>query len=78
MGSAIGTPAFMSPEQAHGRLDLLGPASDVFALGAILYDILTGRPPYLGDDILRKARHADYVPPGKSTARFQSRWKRSV
>jgi serine/threonine protein kinase/tetratricopeptide (TPR) repeat protein len=46
MGSALGTPAFMSPEQADGRLDELGPASDVYSLGATLYCLLTGVPPF--------------------------------
>jgi serine/threonine protein kinase len=63
MGAAVGTPAFMSPEQAEGRLDLVGPASDVFSLGATLYQVLTGRPPYLGDDALRQAQAARFPPP---------------
>jgi len=47
-GDILGTPAFMSPEQAAGSVNLVGPASDVYALGAILYCLLTGRLPYEG------------------------------
>src|SRR5262249_2284290 len=46
MGSAIGTPAYMSPEQAAGQLDKLGPASDIYSLGATLYALLTGQAPF--------------------------------
>ncbi|MBK8978767.1 MAG: SUMF1/EgtB/PvdO family nonheme iron enzyme [Planctomycetes bacterium] len=48
-GSVMGTPAYMPPEQARGDVDQMDERSDVFALGAILCEILTGQPPYVGD-----------------------------
>jgi serine/threonine-protein kinase len=50
-GSALGTPAYMSPEQARGELNRLGPRSDVYSLGATLYCLLTGKPPVENDDL---------------------------
>jgi tetratricopeptide (TPR) repeat protein len=67
-GSALGTPAYMSPEQAAGRLDLLGPASDIYGLGATLYALLTGQPPFRGSDkgeVLRQVQRGAVVPPRK-------------
>jgi serine/threonine protein kinase len=65
-GEAMGTPAYMSPEQAEGNLETLGPRSDVYSLGATLYYLLTGKPPLEGDDIvalLRAAQKGEFPPP---------------
>jgi serine/threonine protein kinase/Flp pilus assembly protein TadD len=65
-GSAIGTPAFMSPEQAAGRIEQLGPASDVYSLGATLYCLLTGKAPIGGsdvEDVLRHVERGEVLPP---------------
>ena len=51
-GAVVGTLAYMPPEQAEGNLDKLGPRSDVYGLGAILYDLLTGKFPNTGDSVL--------------------------
>ncbi len=64
-GSALGTPGYMSPEQAEGHLDRLGPRSDVYSLGATLYYLLTGRRPVEGDigEMLRAVRLGEFAPP---------------
>src|SRR5262249_22561901 len=65
-GEIMGTPSYMAPEQAEGRLHQIGPATDIHARGAILYDMLTGRPPFQAATVLEtleQVRSQDPVPP---------------
>jgi serine/threonine protein kinase len=65
-GQPIGTPAYMSPEQAAGKLDELCPASDVYSLGATLYHLLCGKAPFEGKDyvdIAREVQRGEFVRP---------------
>jgi serine/threonine protein kinase len=65
-GSALGTPAYMSPEQAQGKLAELGPGSDVYSLGASLYVLLTGQAAFKGDEVtelLEKVRSGQFASP---------------
>ncbi len=64
-GAALGTPSYMAPEQVAGQRSALGPATDVHAIGSILYEVLTGRPPFLGDSVaetMRQIQVQDPVP----------------
>jgi serine/threonine protein kinase/tetratricopeptide (TPR) repeat protein len=65
-GAVVGTPAYMSPEQAQGKLDALGPATDVYSLGATFFCVLTGRPPVADGnpvEVLEKVRCGDVLAP---------------
>jgi len=72
-GVAIGTPGYMAPEQVEGRVADIGPATDVYGLGAIMYEVLTLQRPFVGTsdaDCMQRILHEDPLPP--------SRWRSDI
>jgi WD40 repeat protein/serine/threonine protein kinase len=76
-GLIMGTANYMSPEQAAGKTHAIGPTSDVYALGAILYELLTGRPPFRGESDLETALHVQRDEP-VSPSRLRPRTPRDL
>lgn len=66
-GTVIGTPQYMAPEQAEGRLAAIGPATDIYAMGVILYEMLAGHPPIKGTTDADTLRRVVYVDPPRLT-----------
>lgn len=71
-GAVVGTPSYMAPEQAWGKKGEVGPAVDIYALGAVLYEMLTGRPPFVAEtplDVMMQLVTKDPVPPSQLVAK---------
>jgi eukaryotic-like serine/threonine-protein kinase len=72
-GTILGTPAYMAPEQAAGKPAEVGPAADIYALGAILYELVSGRPPFQAEtavDALHQVRFQEPIPPSRLRPRL--------
>ena len=72
-GQIMGSPSYMAPEQARGHTKDVGPAADVYALGAMFYEMLTGRPPFKGESPMETVRQViddDPVPPSRLVPRL--------
>jgi len=72
-GRVLGTPSYMAPEQALGKSDQVGPATDIYSIGAVLYELVTARPPFVGEtawDIVWQVKNAEPVKPSSLVRRL--------
>jgi serine/threonine protein kinase len=74
VGLVVGTPMYMSPEQASGKLEAIGPGCDIYSLGVIMYELLTGRVPFEGPEafVLGQVFFAEPTPPSMHRADLDS------
>ena len=80
-GAIMGTPSYMAPEQAGGQSSAIGPLADVYALGAILYECLTGRPPFKAAtalDTIMQVVTDEPVPPSQLQTKTPRIWRPSA
>src|SRR5262249_40959837 len=76
-GTRLGTPSYMSPEQAIGRHGTIGPSTDIYSLGAVLYEMLTGRPPFVAETLAETERQVIAQEPA-SPSRLNARVPRDI